>query len=195
MMSRLKPRPHPACGARALALASGPESNLGALAPEVFIIPVPDDLDFMRQALAEARRAAEEGEVPVGAVVVAGGEVIGRAHNRPLGASDPTAHAEILALRAAASARQNYRLTDCDLYVTLEPCAMCAGALVHARLRRLVYAAADPKAGAVASRLRLLESPHWNHRLEVRAGVLAEEAAALLERFFAARRREQKGSA
>lgn len=151
-----------------------------------------NDASFMDRALAEAAAAAEEGEVPVGAVVVAGEEVVGVAHNRPIAANDPTAHAEILALRAAAARRGNYRLTDCDLYVTLEPCAMCVGALVHARIRRLVYAAADPKGGAVASYLRLLESPHWNHRVEVTAGVLAEESAALLQRFFALRRDEQK---
>jgi len=149
---------------------------------------VPDDTHFMELALAEARQAEAEGEVPVGAVVARDGEVIAAAHNRPIGLNDPTAHAEILALRAAAEKLGNYRLAGCDLYVTLEPCAMCVGALVHARLQRLVYAAADPKGGAVASCLRLLESPHWNHRVEVRAGVLAEEAAALLQRFFASRR-------
>ena len=149
---------------------------------------MPDDTHFMELALAEARQAEAEGEVPVGAVVARDGEVIAAAHNRPIGLNDPTAHAEILALRAAAEKLGNYRLAGCDLYVTLEPCAMCVGALVHARLQRLVYAAADPKAGAVASCLRLLESPHWNHRVEVRAGVLAEEAAALLQRFFASRR-------
>ena len=142
----------------------------------------------MEAALAEAHRGEEEGEVPVGAVVVAEGEIIARAHNRPIAACDPTAHAEILALRAAAERRGNYRLGGCDLYVTLEPCAMCVGALIHGRLRRLIYAARDPKAGAVASRLRLLDSPHFNHRIEVTAGVLAEEAAALLQRFFALRR-------
>jgi len=142
----------------------------------------------MQLALAEAGQAETEGEVPVGAVVVREGEVIAAAHNRPIAAKDPTAHAEILALRAAAERLGNYRLAGCDLYVTLEPCAMCVGALVHARLQRLVYAAADPKGGAVASCLKLLESPHWNHRVEVRAGVLADEAAALLQRFFALRR-------
>lgn len=150
------------------------------------------DVEFMERALAEAAAAAAEGEVPVGAVVVAEGKVIAAAHNRPVATHDPTAHAEILALRAAAAQRRNYRLSGCDLYVTLEPCAMCVGAVVHARLRRLVYAAADPKAGAVSSRLPLLESPHWNHRLQVRAGVLAEEAAALLQRFFALRREAEK---
>ena len=148
----------------------------------------------MELALAEAHEAEALGEVPVGAVVVREGEVIARAHNRPIASNDPTAHAEILALRAAAEKLGNYRLTGCDLYVTLEPCAMCAGALVHARVRRLVYAAADPKAGAVVSRQRLLESSHLNHRVEVAAGVLAEEAAALLQRFFALRRDREADS-
>ncbi len=149
---------------------------------------MPDDVYFMELALTEALAAEAEGEVPVGAVVVREGEVIARAHNQSVAASDPTAHAEVLALRAAAEQLGNYRLTDCDLYVTLEPCAMCAGALVHARIRRLVYAAADPKAGAIASHLRLLEAPHLNHRVEVTGGVLAEEAAAHLQRFFVLRR-------
>jgi tRNA(adenine34) deaminase len=147
-----------------------------------------DDTDFMHQALAEARAAEAAGEVPVGAVVVRDGEVLARAHNQPIGLNDPTAHAEILALRFAATKLGNYRLTGCDLYVTLEPCAMCAAALVHARIRRLIYAAADPKAGAVASTLRLLDAPHLNHRVEVVSGLLADEASALLQRFFAMRR-------
>lgn len=151
-----------------------------------------DDQPFMEQALAEAARGAEEGEVPVGAAVVSGGEVIARAHNLPVSTNDPTAHAEILALRSAAEHLSNYRLTNCDLYVTLEPCAMCVGALVHARVRRLVYGAVDPKGGAVVSCLSLLESPHWNHRIEVVGGVLAEESAALLQRFFTLRRETQK---
>ena len=142
----------------------------------------------MQLALAEARQAEAEGEVPVGAVVAREGEVIAAAHNRPIGLNDPTAHAEVLALRAAAAKLGNYRLAGCDLYVTLEPCAMCVGALVHARVRRLVYAAADPKAGAVVSCLRLLDSPHWNHRVEVTGGLLADKAAALLQRFFSSRR-------
>jgi tRNA(adenine34) deaminase len=149
---------------------------------------MPDATGFMQQALAEAQQAAAENEVPVGAVVVRDGEVIARAHNQPIGLNDPTAHAEILALRAAAKRLGNYRLTGCDLYVTLEPCAMCAAALVHARIRRLVYAAADPKAGAVASTMRLLDAPHLNHRVEVESGALAEESSALLQRFFAQRR-------
>ena len=153
-----------------------------------------DDQPFlvMEQALAEAARGAEAGEVPVGAVVVSGGEIIARAHNLPVAANDPTAHAEILALRSAAEHIGNYRLTHCDLYVTLEPCAMCASALVHARIGRLVYGAADPKGGAVVSCLRLLESPHWNHQIEVVGGGLAEESAALLPRFFTLRREAQK---
>lgn len=153
---------------------------------------LPEDIRFMEEALAEAHRAEAEGEVPVGAVVVAEAEVIARAHNAPIAANDPTAHAEILALRAAGERLGNYRLTGCDLYVTLEPCAMCVGALVQARIRRLVYAAADPKSGAVRSCLQLLHSPHFNHRVEVTSGLLAEEAAALLQRFFALRREEEK---
>jgi tRNA(adenine34) deaminase len=157
------------------------------------LLVVPEDLHFMEQALDEAHQAESEGEVPVGAVVVQNGEVIARARNRPVSGCDPTAHAEMLALRAAAERLGNYRLNGCDVYTTLEPCAMCAGALVQARIRRLVYAAADPKAGAVHSHLRLLEAPHLNHRVEVVAGVLAEEAAALLQRFFALRRQEKNG--
>ena len=153
---------------------------------------MPDDTDFMKLALAEARQAEAEGEVPVGAVVAREGELIAAAHNRPIGLNDPTAHAEVLALRAAAAKLGNYRLAGCDLYVTLEPCAMCVGALMHARLRRLVYAAADPKAGAVVSCLRLLESPHWNHRVEATGGLLAEESSALLQRFFSSRRGDKE---
>jgi tRNA(adenine34) deaminase len=149
---------------------------------------MPDATHFMQQALAEARAAEAENEVPIGAVVVREGEVIARAHNQPIDLNDPTAHAEILALRAAAAKLGNYRLTGCDLYVTLEPCAMCAAALVHARIRRLLYAAADPKAGAVASTMRLLDAPHLNHRVEVTSGLLADESAALLQHFFASRR-------
>jgi tRNA(adenine34) deaminase len=153
---------------------------------------MPSDADFMNLALAEARAAAGEDEVPVGAVLVAEGEVIARGHNCPVGASDPTAHAEIVVLRRAAERVGNYRLPSCDLYVTLEPCAMCAGALVQARIRRLIYAAADPKAGAVRSCMQLLESPHLNHRVEVQAGVLAEEAAALLKRYFTLKREAER---
>ena len=143
---------------------------------------------FMQQALAEAHQAEAENEVPVGAVVVRGDEIIARAHNQPIGLNDPTAHAEILALRFAGERLGNYRLSECDLYVTLEPCAMCTAAMVHARIRRLVYAAADPKAGAVRSTMQLLDAPSLNHRVEVESGLLAEESAALLQRFFSLRR-------
>ena len=149
---------------------------------------MPDPTYFMQQALAEAHAADAEGEVPVGAVIVRGDEIIARAHNQPIGLNDPTAHAEILALRFAGERLGNYRLTDCDLYVTLEPCAMCAAALVHARIRRLIYAAADPKSGAVRSTMQLLDAPSLNHRVEVESGLLAEECAALLQRFFSLRR-------
>jgi tRNA(adenine34) deaminase len=149
---------------------------------------LPDE-DYMRLALDEARRAAAAGEVPVGAVIVsAEGDILARGANGPISACDPTAHAEIVALRAAAQAAGNYRLTGATLFVTLEPCAMCAGALVHARIARLVYGCEDPKVGAVAGSLRLLEQPSLNHRVDVTSGILAEECAALLQSFFAARR-------
>src|SRR5215831_16653759 len=142
----------------------------------------------MDQALAQARAAAAEGEVPVGCVVVRDGEVIARAHNRTLADHDPTAHAEMLALRAAATALGAERLTDCDVYVTLEPCAMCAGALSFARIRRLYYGAADPKGGAVDNGVRFFASPSCHHRPEVYGGIAETEAAALLRDFFAERR-------
>lgn len=142
----------------------------------------------MREALAEARAAAAAGEVPIGAVAVAGGEVIARGQNRVLRDCDPTAHAEMVALRTAAREVGNYRLTDVELYVTLEPCAMCAGGMIHARVGRLVYAAADPKAGAAGSVLDVLNHPRLNHRMTVTAGVLAEECGELLREFFRERR-------
>src|SRR5579859_3500147 len=142
----------------------------------------------MREALALARYAEAAGEVPVGAVLVKDGAVIASGWNHPIGAHDPTAHAEIVTLRAAAKAIGNYRLTDTTLYVTLEPCAMCAGALVHARVRRLVYGAADPKAGAAGSVFDLTQAKALNHQLQVEGGVLAEECAELLRGFFMARR-------
>ena len=143
----------------------------------------------MQQALISAREAELLGEVPVGAVITdAGGAVIARAANSPIARQDPTAHAEMLALRAAGRALGNYRLPGCVLYVTLEPCAMCVGALVHARLARIVYGAADPKTGACGSVFDLAASPKMNHRLEVTGGVLGDESAALLKGFFAARR-------
>jgi len=143
----------------------------------------------MREALAEARRAAASGEVPVGAVVVgAAGEILARAHNRREAEQDPTAHAELVAVRRAAAASGSWRLEGATVYVTLEPCAMCAGALVLARVARLVFGANDPKAGYCGSLGDLVRDPRLNHRLEVAAGVLAEECGALLRGFFAARR-------
>lgn len=147
-----------------------------------------EDARWMHHALALAQRAAAEGEVPVGAVVVKDGVVIGEGWNRPIAAHDPTAHAEIQALRAAALHIGNYRLTDTTLYVTLEPCAMCAGAMVHARVRRVVYGASDPRTGAAGSVFDLLQSVQLNHQAEVCGGVLAEECGALLREFFRARR-------
>jgi tRNA(adenine34) deaminase len=142
----------------------------------------------MDLALAEARTAAADGEVPIGCVVVRDGAVIARAHNRTLADHDPTAHAEMLAVRAAAAALGTERLGQCDIYVTLEPCAMCAGALSFARIRRLYYGAADPKGGAVDSGVRFFSSPSCHHRPEVYGGIGETEAAALLRHFFAARR-------
>jgi len=142
----------------------------------------------MDMAIAEARAAAAEGEVPVGCVVVHGGEVIARSRNRTLTDRDPTAHAEMLAIRAAAAVLGTERLTECDVYVTLEPCAMCAGALSFARIRRLYYGAADPKGGAVDNGGRFFASPTCHHRPEVYGGIAEQEAAALLRGFFAERR-------
>jgi len=142
----------------------------------------------MELAIEEARAGAAAGEVPVGCVIVRGGAVIARAHNRVVADHDPTAHAEMLALRSAAAALGTERLADCDVHVTLEPCAMCAGALAFARIRRLYYAAADPKGGAVDSGVRLFASPTCHHRPEVYGGIDEREAAALLRGFFAERR-------
>ncbi len=150
----------------------------------------PDEL-WMEEALREAQRALASGEVPVGAIVVHDGSIIGRGCNRPLSSNDPTAHAEILALREAGQAIGNYRLLDCDLYVTVEPCAMCAGAITHARVRRLIYGAEDPKAGAVHSMLQLLNHPKLNHKVEVSPGVLAARCMDLLQTFFRERRTPQ----
>jgi tRNA(adenine34) deaminase len=144
---------------------------------------------FMREALALAREAGEAGEVPVGAVVVKDGEVVGRGFNRPVSGKDPTAHAEVVALRDAAEHIGNYRLEESDLYVTLEPCAMCAGAIMHARVRRVIYGAADPKSGACGSVVDLFAEERLNHHATVTGGVMAEEAAGLLQEFFGARRK------
>ncbi len=143
---------------------------------------------FMRRALALARQGQAEGEVPVGALVVVDGEVLGEGWNRPISAADPTAHAEIQALRAAARAAGNYRLAGAELYVTLEPCAMCVGAIFHARIARVVYGAPDPKTGSAGSVINLFAETRLNHHATVIGGVLAEESAALLSAFFAARR-------
>ena len=146
------------------------------------------DARFMEEALALALEAGACGEVPVGAVVVRDGEVVGRGCNAPISRADPTAHAEIVALRDAAARLGNYRLVDCELFVTLEPCAMCAGAIMHARIARVVFGASDPKTGACGSVLDLFAEARLNHHTEVLGGVLAERCGALLSSFFAARR-------
>jgi tRNA(adenine34) deaminase len=146
------------------------------------------DAESLSLALDQARAAAAAGEVPVGAIVVENGIVVGRGQNRVLRDLDPTAHAEIVAIREAARAVGNYRLAGCELFVTLEPCAMCAGAMIHARLGRLIYAAADPKAGAVGSVLQVLNHPRLNHQMLVTSGELAEESGELLRSFFRERR-------
>lgn len=151
-------------------------------------MPLTKAREMMEEALTLARAAASAGEVPVGAVVVKDGVIIGRGANQPLESHDPTAHAEIIAMRQAAAFLGNDRLTGCDLWVTLEPCAMCAGAIAHARISRLYYAADDPKGGAVAHGPRLFDQPTVHHRPELYAGIAAEEAADLLRQFFAERR-------
>lgn len=156
---------------------------------EVYTSLAAGDINFMRSALALARQAQRMGEVPVGAVVVKGGEVIGQGFNRSIVAADPTAHAEVMALRDAASHLSNYRLLGCTLYVTLEPCVMCVGALFHARIMRLVYAATDPKTGVCGSVIDLPSETRLNHHMQVCGGVLAQEASMLLKDFFAERRK------
>ncbi len=145
----------------------------------------------MRHAIALAERAQQEGEVPVGAVLVLNDEIIGEGWNRPIAAHDPTAHAEIMALRAGAEKLGNYRLNDTTLYVTLEPCVMCAGAMVHARIKRLVFGANDPKAGAIQSVFNILDSTRLNHRVEYAGGILSDECGGMLSRFFEARRNDR----
>jgi tRNA(adenine34) deaminase len=151
-------------------------------------MPTPDEL-WMEHALREAARAQASGEVPIGAVVVRDGKVIGRGWNRPTYECDASAHAEIIALREAGREIGNYRLNDCELFVTLEPCAMCAGAITHARIRRLVYAADDPKSGAVKSAIEVLNHQALNHRVEVTSGVLAGRAMEMLQAFFREKRK------
>jgi tRNA(adenine34) deaminase len=150
------------------------------------------DIEFMQLALALANEAANNGEVPVGAIVVKNGEIIGRGSNTPIGLHDPTAHAEIQAMRQAAAHTGNYRLVDCTLYVTLEPCAMCAGAMQHARIAKLVFGASDPKTGACGSVINLMGEPKLNHHCEVLSSVLAEECSAVLSVFFKQRRLHKK---
>ena len=147
-----------------------------------------DDERFMREALALAAQAAEAGEVPVGAVVVQDGVIVGRGYNRPISSADPTAHAEVVAMREAARHLDNYRLVGCELYVTLEPCVMCVGAMAHARIARIVYGARDPKTGACGSIVDLPGLETFNHHGTFEGGVLAAESAEILRRFFAARR-------
>ena len=152
----------------------------------------PEDIGFMQLALRQARAAADAGEVPVGAVVVRAGQVIASGHNAPLASHDPTAHAEVNAMRAAAQALGNYRLDDCTLYVTLEPCAMCSGAALHARFKRVVFGATEPKTGAAGSVLNLFAHEQINHQTQVTGGVLADECAKVLQGFFEQRRAQQQ---
>ena len=147
-----------------------------------------NDEDYMRAALEQARAAGAADEVPVGAVVVWGGEIVGRGFNQPIGRHDPTAHAEIMALRDAAAHLGNYRLPGCELYVTLEPCAMCSGAIMHARIARVVFGARDPKTGVAGSVLDLFAEPRLNHHATIEGGLLADECGRMLSSFFAARR-------
>jgi tRNA(adenine34) deaminase len=153
-------------------------------------MPSGDDAAWMELALEQAALAAAAGEVPVGALVIKDGEVLGRGHNRNLLDDDPTAHAEIVALRQAAARLGNHRLTGCTMVATIEPCAMCAGALIHSRIARLVYGASDPKAGAAGSVLQVINHPGLNHRMEVTAGVLAERCSAVLQDFFRQKRQQ-----
>lgn len=152
-----------------------------------------DDEHWMQLALAQARLAGERGEVPVGAVLVREGELVAAAGNGQIAEHDPCAHAEIRCLREAASKLQNYRLAGCEMFVTLEPCVMCSGAMVHARIDRLVYATAEPKAGAVESKMRYLAAPWINHRIEVSSGVLERDCSQLLQDFFRRRRAQDAG--
>lgn len=163
-----------------------------AMRTRIDVVNEYSDEYWMRQALSLAQRAQEEGEVPVGSLLVLDNQVIGEGWNRPIGRHDPTAHAEIMALRQGGAVLQNYRLLNATLYVTLEPCVMCAGAMVHSRIRRLVYGAADEKTGAVGSLVDILRHPGMNHQVEIVSGVLAEECAATLSNFFRMRREQKK---
>ena len=145
----------------------------------------------MNQAINLAHLAAQLGEVPIGAIVIFNNKIVGQAFNTPIARNNPIAHAEILALQAAGKTLANYRLTECELYVTVEPCAMCAGALIHSRIKRLIFGAYEPKSGAVCSRIKLLDMPFMNHTVKVTHGVQAEQCSAILSEFFAKRRRKQ----
>jgi tRNA(adenine34) deaminase len=157
------------------------------------MIDLPSDEHFMREALRQAQKAYETDEVPVGAVVARAGKIIAHAYNQVELLKDATAHAEMLALTQAEAAVGDWRLTDCDLYVTKEPCAMCAGALVHVRIHRLIFGCADPRAGAAGSIINLLQLPSLNHRCEITSGILQNECSAILQKFFRKRRAEQAG--
>ncbi len=150
------------------------------------------DESFMRLALVQAQQAEQLGEVPVGAVIVRDGIVLGEGHNQPISANDPTAHAEVMALRHAAKQAQNYRLPDATLYVTIEPCTMCLGALVHARISRIVYGATEPKAGVLTSQGQLHQADYFNHKIAVTGGVLSEACRAIVQEFFQARRKAKR---
>ncbi len=156
--------------------------------PDITTGPSPVDIQWMEHALALARKSEAQGEVPVGAVLVLNNQVIGEGFNQPICLNDPTAHAEIMAIRQGAQHLNNYRLLETTLYVTLEPCAMCAGAMVHARIQRVVYAASDPKTGAAGSVMNLLQNERLNHRLRCEGGILAEQSKQLLQGFFQKRR-------
>src|SRR5207253_7802253 len=157
------------------------------------MIELPGDENFMREALRQAQKANQAGEVPVGAVIVREGKIIGRAHNQIELLKDATAHAEMLALTQAEAAIGDWRLIDCDLYVTKEPCAMCAGAVVHTRIRRVVFGCADLSAGAAGSVMNLLQIPQWNHRCDIASGILQDECAAILQDFFRTKRKLKTG--
>ena len=151
-----------------------------------------DDDYWMSQALAQAKKAAFKGEVPVGAIVVLNNEIIGKGFNQPISSCDPTAHAEIVALRDAAKKTSNYRIIEASLYVTLEPCTMCAGAMIHSRIKRLIYGASEPKAGVINSQTSLLDAPYFNHKIEVVAGVCSDECSEIISTFFVKRREQIK---
>lgn len=150
---------------------------------------------FMHRAIELAQQAAQEGEVPIGAVVVLNGEIIGRGFNQSISRCDPTAHAEVVALREAAKVLGNYRLNECDLYVTLEPCTMCAGAIIHSRIRKLYYGAAEPKTGVNESLCNLFAQPWYNHKVQIESGLLAGKCKQLLKQFFAERRQQKSDKA